>query len=508
MTLPVRWLLSQPELALELKAGAAGLGAEVNFVVTTELSDPAQWLSGGELILTTGIGLPLAAADRRNYIRDLSECGVAAIGFGTGLSHPRVPEDLVAAAEDLGLPLLEVPLPTPFVAVAKKVMGRLAEQQYEAVLRASRAQPRMTRAAIQGGVGATIRELSTACSATVVLLDPSARVIDSCPGRVEPAALAEIAALASSGSGTAASSVVLDRSGATVAVQTISAGNVVHGYLAAISPGGLGHVDQILLGHANSLLALDFEKPRRLRVAQNRLNTEAFGLLLSSDLDRGPVRDQVRQAADQEGQLRALTVLCDSAALAVRVESAADEQMAGAARQLFARRDGTSVTVLVRGTDGPDFAGRLLQGLRASDRKATRIGLSGPYPVENVGEAVEQSALTASAAEHGGRPVEFAALAGSALLTFPESRRVLDALADTVLAPLVEHDARQGTDLVASLRAYLEANGHWESAAAMLGVHRHTLRSRVARVEEILGCDMGVARVRAELLLAIISRRS
>ncbi|QBJ94819.1 PucR family transcriptional regulator [Rhodococcus sp. ABRD24] len=507
MNLPVRWLLSQPELALELKAGAAGLGADVTFVVTTELSDPAQWLSGGELILTTGIGLPLAAADRRTYMRNLSECGVAAIGFGTGLSHPEVPGDLVTAAEELGLPLFEVPLPTPFVAVAKKVMGRLGEQQYEAMLRASRAQPRMTRAAIQGGAGATIRELSVACSATVVLLDPSAQVIDAYPARVDTTALAEIVALTASGTGVASSSVALDRSGATVAVQSISAGNVVHGYLAAVSASGLGYVDQILLGHANSLLALDFEKPRRLRAAQNRLNSEALGLLLSTDLDLGPARKQVAQAADDQGRVRAMTVLCDDTAVATRVATAADEQMTGSARQLFARRDDTSVTVLLRGTDGPDFVRRLVQGLRIPDRKSVRVGLSTPHPIDKVAESVEQSRLTASAAEYGGRPVEFATLAGSALLTFPESRRVLDALADTMITPLVEHDARQGTELLASLRAYLEANGHWESAAATLGVHRHTLRSRIARVEAILGCDMGVARVRAELLLAIISRQ-
>ena len=38
----------------------------------------------------------------------------------------------------------------PFVAVVKTAMDRLAEQQYESVLWASRAQPRMTRAAVGG----------------------------------------------------------------------------------------------------------------------------------------------------------------------------------------------------------------------------------------------------------------------------------------------------------------------------------------------------------------------
>jgi len=66
--------------------------------------------------------------DRARYLAALDQAGVAAIGFGTGLSHPSVPADLVTAADELGLPLFEVPLPTPFTAVAKRVMRRLAEQ--------------------------------------------------------------------------------------------------------------------------------------------------------------------------------------------------------------------------------------------------------------------------------------------------------------------------------------------------------------------------------------------
>lgn len=106
---------------------------------------------------------------------------MAAVGFGTGLSYPEVPADLVAVADEIGLPLIEVPLPTPFAAVVKRVMSRLAEQEYEAVLRASRAQPRMTRAVISGGTAATVRELAIATSATVLLLDVAGRVLESSP---------------------------------------------------------------------------------------------------------------------------------------------------------------------------------------------------------------------------------------------------------------------------------------------------------------------------------------
>ncbi|WP_280499610.1 helix-turn-helix domain-containing protein, partial [Nocardia farcinica] len=97
------------------------------------------------------------------------------------------------------------------------------------------------------------------------------------------------------------------------------------------------------------------------------------------------------------------------------------------------------------------------------------------------------------------------ALTGRTLLTVDATRQVLRSVADTTIAPLAAHDRDHGTDLVASLRAFLEANGHWESAAHALGVHRHTLRSRIARIEALLGCRLDVARVRAELLLALIA---
>jgi purine catabolism regulator len=65
--------------------------------------------------------------------------------------------------------------------------------------------------------------------------------------------------------------------------------------------------------------------------------------------------------------------------------------------------------------------------------------------------------------------------------------------------------ARDG-DLLASLDAFLRHNGAWEPAARELGVHRHTLRARMARVEELTGLGLDVAENRALLLLALLSR--
>ncbi|MFF5007148.1 PucR family transcriptional regulator ligand-binding domain-containing protein [Streptomyces phaeochromogenes] len=143
MGVPLTWLLRRPGLGLKVLAGRAGLDREVDWKHSIELADPVPWLGGGELVLTTGLRLPASDEAPKDYVRHLAKAGVAALGFGVGLSHARVPDALVEAAEATGLPLLEVPLPTPFVAVTKAVMERPADQQYEGVVQASRIQPRM-----------------------------------------------------------------------------------------------------------------------------------------------------------------------------------------------------------------------------------------------------------------------------------------------------------------------------------------------------------------------------
>src|SRR5512135_96358 len=96
------------ELGFNVAAGAdAAAEREIRWVHITELVDPTPWLSGGELLLTTGI--PLDGAERqRKFIRQLRDAGVAGLGFGTGFSHAKVPKALVAEADALGFPVFEV----------------------------------------------------------------------------------------------------------------------------------------------------------------------------------------------------------------------------------------------------------------------------------------------------------------------------------------------------------------------------------------------------------------
>ena len=101
-------------------------GAAVTWVVATELLQPASYLEGGELVLTTGLVMADAEADTwREYVASLVEVGVAALGLGTGIVFDVVPEALREACRIGRLNLLEVPLEASFASISREVGAML-----------------------------------------------------------------------------------------------------------------------------------------------------------------------------------------------------------------------------------------------------------------------------------------------------------------------------------------------------------------------------------------------
>src|SRR3954451_8120242 len=104
------------ELGLDLLAGKSAAESPVRWVHISELEDPTPWLSGGELMLTTGIPFD-SAPKQRAFVRRLADHNLAGLGFGTGFNHSTLPKALVDEAEKRDFPLFEVPYSTPFIAI-------------------------------------------------------------------------------------------------------------------------------------------------------------------------------------------------------------------------------------------------------------------------------------------------------------------------------------------------------------------------------------------------------
>src|SRR6476646_1666998 len=122
------------ELGLELISGRESAQAHVRWVHSSELVDPTPWLKGGEMLLTTGIQLE-GPKVQREYLERLVEHDIAALGFGTGFRHRRIPAALVKAADQRGFPVFEVPYELPFIAITERAFARLLDERYELLQR-------------------------------------------------------------------------------------------------------------------------------------------------------------------------------------------------------------------------------------------------------------------------------------------------------------------------------------------------------------------------------------
>ena len=505
----VGWLIEQRQLGLAVLAGASELDRRIEWVHSIELADPAPWLRGGELLLTTGLHLPADGAGQRGYVDSLHLAGVAALGFGIGLSHTRVPDAMLAAADDVGLPLLQVPLPTPFIAVARAVTERIAEQQYEGVTRASRIQPRMTRAALYGGIRAVVKELATATGGRVLLLADDNAVVAAYPRAARQLAGAVVSELrldARTGSTAEPAGLASAGPDRVVTGQRLQVGRRLHGHLVLVTAGPPTPIDHLLLGHAASLVCLEQEQPLRLRETQNRFNEMVTGLLLDRTLTGDQAAEQLRIAglAVRDG----FVVLAVGSPDARLTLTALDQALLDRDRPCIgAVSDGHAVVLLP--AEPVALSDDLIDAVsRADPALVVHGGRARPTGQDGFADSAGLAISAARVATLRGVPlVDGESIAGQALIAAPAVRSAFQGLAEQRLRPLAQYDLTNDSDLVRTLRAFLEHNGHWEAASTALGIHRHTLHNRVHRIEAMLGVDLDSAHVRAELLLCLLTWR-
>src|SRR5436305_3403033 len=165
--LTVRELLK--DLEVRLVAGEAGLDLPVRWVHISELLDPTPWLSGGEVLLTTGMQLD-SAARQREFVHQLADHHLAGLGYGTGFAHDKVPAAVVEAGAERDFPVFEVPYDVPFIAVTEAAFTQLVNEQYAVLRRALAAQERLERMVLsQRGLDALVGTLATLIGAAILV---------------------------------------------------------------------------------------------------------------------------------------------------------------------------------------------------------------------------------------------------------------------------------------------------------------------------------------------------
>jgi purine catabolism regulator len=238
----------------------------------------------------------------------------------------------------------------------------------------------------------------------------------------------------------------------------------------------------------------------RVAEAERRLAGDLVDDLLAGEVGPRELRRRSRALGLRGGVPLALVALRPAeqggAALARLADTTARSAPAGV-------RDGV-VAVLIEANDddaAERAAGELLAVTGAGNAAVGRVR-SDPAELRR---SYDEALYALEARRPNGKPAvsTYRDLGSIQLLLSLQDERGIELFCDSTLGRLVEHDEQHGSALIDSLRGYIEANGRWADAATALHVHRHTLRYRIRKIEELTGRDLANAGDRLELWLAL-----
>jgi purine catabolism regulator len=501
----VRALLAHAGLDLTLLTGAEHADRAARWAHVIELLDPSPWLSGREIVLTTGLSLPPDDPTvLRRYVQCLTEADVAGLGFGVSLTHDRVPPALLAAAQEYGMPVFSVPLPTPFIAITEVVARHFALEQQETVQRTLQTHQRMTRLAVKSGVAGIVDGLATALEGWALLLDKEGSVLVATPA----AAVDRLADVAHELAGRSATDGAFAISsslpgGGSMTIMPFGPSGMPGGHLAVGKVSAFTPYDRLVTSHAISLISIGMQTPAALLTAERGLRAVALAAICGD----GPLpaaRDALAHLGFPASTRVTAVVLPardDPAGLLELVENALTAQQ----RPFVLGEHGPeALVVLLAAEEGEPGVRALCEELRQQLRRPVHAGVGEPATHEALRGSVRQAGMASEIARTERRDVKFfREIPAHELLLASQSEASLQEISASVLASLREHDSTHRGDLLRSLEVFLRHDGRLDPAARELGVHRNTLRYRTLRIEEVTGLSLSSFSDRVQLWLAL-----
>ncbi|MDQ0277741.1 purine catabolism regulator [Arthrobacter silviterrae] len=476
MALSLADLLTVPALSLKnMGSVRTPLTTPIDWVAVTELENPQAFLSGGELVLTTGARQGTADA-QRSFVRQIRRAGAVGIGFGIGFEHETVPPALIAEANRWAVPVVEVPYSTPFIAIGKLVADARSSDHYSKLERLLREHQVLARSLLTGGgLPALLRKLAAMVAADLMITQYGGEVFSTAPG---------------TGPGEEWHAVAL------------STGKRDASTLWLRKP----FQDDGIVDYARGLISIELNN-----LVQRRHTARQIAGQVLADIVRGTL-----EAADATARLENLHVNPAAKNFVLLVHAEEEKFTTLSAMTLPPELESTVAAVVKTGEHNelllivpsqlgdPAVLGRALSRQMHDVGIVAPVGIGGAYSQAN---GLRWSYFEAREAATRGLDVNVPErLSLTSLLLASEDVPMADMAAEA-LGPLVAFDSAHGAELMETLESYLRLNGSVAAVADALTLHRNTVRYRLTQIAELTGYDPAVTPDRVQLWLALSVRR-
>ena len=499
-------------------AGHHGLNREIRFVNVMEVPDIVDWVSEGELLLTTGYPIKDSPGEWVDLIAKLNDKKIAGLAIKPHRFIERLQDEAIRVADYLNLPILELPPEAQFDQIIRGLLTEIVNRDYKVIKRSEEIHQTFTNLVLEGGGFTEIAQaLADLCYSNVTISDVSGRVL----------------AQANPKDATYSPDSISDDCN-KLFKKPVQLRNQVIAYISLISwRKSIEKEDLVAIERATTVIAMVLLKHEKAKEMERRQRNDLLNDIVGRKLES-------RSSVIERGKFFGLDLTLPYLLYVIEVDSfeetyleilRRDEEKAHNLLNALFNLIYNTVVSKARESIVWDRSGRIIvlypiRKGRTDVKKYSKdlareiwhevnqnikditvtIGIGSFYPdIMDISKSYWEACLAIEIGRHacGNNGVYHYEELGvyQLLAQFPD-KKILNQFVDREIGKLIAYDKKKNTKLLPTLEQLLISN-NLKAVAEKLYIHPKTLTFRKKRIEEVLGVSLDDAEVRLSLLIAI-----
>ena len=464
----VNELVAHKTLELSYKAGTQGGERSINWAHAIDLPDPWNWVSAGNLVMTTGAGIPVDAEEQVEWITKLIASNASALVITPRSDAATLTVDLLDIADKHNFPILVAHIKVKLACIARIVIessmntrrdlleaGHKLFQAYAMSLHESlELSERLENLGCRQSWHMVVNDIRS--HQTIAASSKELKI----PDNLQP----------------------LDVPGRS------------HALLYLWHHDEKALIDPLLAHYLNGLIGIEMERQMIECDHQRQEGEKLFKDILSGDIDYRATK-AILMRRNLENPI---------VNVAIEVEGSTKWTIGDIHYHPIFRNSFPLILAgqpdLINLPDNEDLIGAVVEAFGP----ATKIGVSQPVtPATGFVESIRQAKIALSQAKENSCNIIRYGSEGQIVSLLPKTVSETRDFVEHFLGKLIDYDKQNHTSLLQTLDRFIAQDCNWKAASYALGIHRQTLIYRIHLIEQLTGLKPNSSQGTATFWLAL-----